>query len=175
MFHDARWLVLLVPFLTLAACNEAEPEAMQIDGTQAMEGQVDGHVHAAEGSAAHDELPLRAIMQQLAVDLAGFTHALLLEDFETMTARSGAIAEHAHIAPDDVRRIEAELGDEMAMFEAADEAVHLTAERLHQAAEARDFNAILTRLDEIHRGCVACHTQFRERLRTDLATSATQR
>jgi cytochrome c556 len=103
-------------------------------------------------------------MQQLSADLAAFTHALWVDDDTMMVARSTAIADHAHFAPEDVRRLQESLGLDLVHFEAADDAVHRTAIRLRAAAEAADRNRILTELAQLQSGCVSCHTRFRERI-----------
>lgn len=124
--------------------------------------------HAAdETGAGHETHPLRPIMQRLASDMAGFTHALWLEDYDEMTARAAAIAEHPHISAEEIERIGAELGPEMAAFESADEAVHLSSVRLHEAAQARQLDDVLATLSEVQSGCMACHIRFRDPLRTD--------
>jgi cytochrome c556 len=116
----------------------------------------------------HDEegLPLLVVMQRMTVDMAGFAQGLWLEDYTEMTARADAIANHPHMSASEVQRIQAELGDEMVAFEEADETVHQAALRMHEAAGARDLDAILEALSEVQEGCVACHTRFRDRLRT---------
>ena len=130
------------------------------------------HAGHDAGAESHEALPLRPIMQQLAADLAGFSYALWLEDYATMSQRSAAMADHTHISPEEIQRIESILGAEMAAFEEADEAVHESSTQLHEAAEARDLEGVLGRLHEVQTGCITCHTQFRERLRTDNAGGA---
>jgi cytochrome c556 len=145
--------------------SEDRPEQHAAGAGHDAEHRVEAHAsdHGAEG---HEAMLLRTIMQQLSVDLAGFSHALWLEDGAAMTARAGAIADHAHMTPDEVQRIRTELGPEMDEFEAEDDAVHQSAIRLHAAAEAGHMEEVLQELNRIQRGCVSCHTRFRERLRT---------
>ncbi|HET9066207.1 MAG TPA: hypothetical protein VFN22_10355 [Gemmatimonadales bacterium] len=123
----------------------------------------DAHAH---GAADGEGLPLLPIMQQLGTDMMVLTQALMTEDHATVAIRAGAIAEHAPISAVEVARIQSVLGDEMHAFEELDHAVHNSSLLLHQAADAHDINAVLTHLSEVQRGCVACHQQFRERLRT---------
>jgi hypothetical protein len=68
-----------------------------------------------------------------------------------MTARAGAVADHAHIRSDEVQRIRTELGPKMDDFEADDDAVHQSAIRLHAAAEAGHMEEILQELDWLFR------------------------
>lgn len=122
--------------------------------------------HAADADDAHQEMALLPIMRQLAEDMAAMQTALWLEDFATVEQHASAIAEHAHMSAAEVARIRAELGTEMPQFEAADAAVHEASVQMHEAARDRDSDAVLDRLADVQRGCVACHEQFRERLRT---------
>ena len=64
-----------------------------------------------------------------------------------------------------VARNRTELGAKMPQFESADAAVRDASVQMHEARE-RDTDAVLDRLAEVQRGCVACHERFRKRLRT---------
>lgn len=164
---------LLVPvLLAFTACQSESPQPVEqrepeVEVTHTPADQA--HGHAAEHGEDGESLPLRPIMLMLASDLAAFTHALWLEDYEVMTERSASIAHHPHISQEEIQRIQSILGDEMHTFEELDENVHHGAERLHQAAESRQLDDVLARLSELQNGCMACHSQFRERLRTDTA------
>lgn len=169
------YVVLVLAVSVIGAC--ASPDSDPRDG--AIVGQSDGVAdqsamesgdtsHAATHGESHRELPLRPIMQQLGSNLAAFTHAMLLEDYDQMALFAHEIADHAHISADEISRISEALGPQMEDFEAFDLAVHEAAERLHAATEARNLDAILQELNTMQVGCMNCHTQFRERLRTDL-------
>ncbi len=122
--------------------------------------------HAAPGANGQALLP---IMQQLGTDMTALTYALMTDDHATVTRRAAAIANHAPIAAEEIERIHAALGPEMAAFEAVDESVHVASVRLHEAAQARQVDRVVERLGEVQRGCVSCHARFRERLRTNRA------
>ena len=55
----------------------------------------------------------------------------------------------------------------MEAFEAADAAVHEASVRMRDAAEAADMDTFLEQLATVQRGCVGCHSGFRESLRTN--------
>ncbi len=155
--------------LLMAACggNGAAPDDQEVpDAPVAATANPDqasaAHDHAA--AAGEGEL-LLAIMQRLNADMAGLSQGLWLEDWQVIAARSASIAGHAPIAPEEIERIQATLGDEMHAFEEADEAVHTAAVRMHEAAEARDMKQFLAAFTEVQQGCVSCHTSFRDRLR----------
>lgn len=123
----------------------------------------DSHAHGGSG----EPRSLLAIMQQLGVDMTSLTHGLMTDDAEMVAHAAETIANHAPIAPEDIERIHDTLGDEMVEFERLDDNVHELSVRLYDAAESGDTDQVLTLLNEVQRGCVACHTQFRERLRTN--------
>lgn len=131
-------------------------------------GQADGgHAHAAPGEAGMALLP---IMQGLGSNMTALTYALMTDDHQGVMEHSAAIAQHAPISAEDLQRIRDVLGADMARFEAVDESVHVASMRLHDVARAREPQQVVTRLAEVQSGCVSCHVQFRERLRTNPAT-----
>jgi cytochrome c556 len=138
------------------------PSAGRIADASTFGGQDDA------ADAAHDRLPLLPIMLRMSAGMAGLMQALWLENYEEMAAHASAVAGHAQISAQELERIQTELGPELAAFEAADEAVHEASIRMRDAAEARELEAFLEHLATVQRGCVECHSQFRERLRTNL-------
>lgn len=172
-----KWLLPAGLVVLVAGCADAGDDlgsAARSDpdtAAPAMAG-ADAGDHAAgdehHAGASHGSLPLRPIMQQLSADMAGLSQAIWFEDYDAMIASAAAVAEHPHISGEETARIEAELGSELATFEEMDHAVHEASERLYQAAEAREIGEVLDLFSEVQRGCVACHTEFRERLRTDM-------
>lgn len=168
MKRTAPYLLLATAML-LASCQSEAPrheEAHHEEPGHEEPGHGDGHAHHGEGVSG-EALPLRPIMQQLGSNMAGFIHALWIEEYAHMEEYAAAIAAHPHISEEELERIRTTLGEETAAFDAADVAVHEAAVRLHAAAEARDLDRILQELHEVQVGCMACHAQFRERLRTD--------
>lgn len=164
----ASKLPLVLALLLAAACQQppAEVGTTAGVGTTPVSGQTDS-ADAAGDTTAHEGEALRPIMQRLAGDMVGFMYALWLEDYPAMAERAHALADHVDISPAEMRRIETALGPDMAGFEEADHRVHEASERLYEAAQARQLNTVLDQLNEVQRGCVACHTKFRDRLRTD--------
>ena len=122
---------------------------------------------AGHGAPTEDGQALLPIMQKLGSEMTTLTYALMTDDYETVTRSAAAIAEHAPISAEELERIHTELGGDMAAFEAVDESVHVASVRLHEAAQARQRGLIVERLGNVQRGCVSCHTQFRELLRTE--------
>ena len=178
----ARTILMLTGIsILIGACGGAEPGAMagstdtpavapgnadSSPGTGDSAGQASvaatGHAHAPEGKGE----ALLVIMQQLGTSMTSLTYGLMTDDRAMVARSAAAIAEHAPIAPKELERIHGALDGEMAEFERLDEAVHGASVQLHQAAEAGRTQDVLTRLNEVQRGCVACHVKFRERLKT---------
>lgn len=135
------------------------------DAHDAAQGASADNVHAHAGTG--EPRPLLPIMQQLGTDMIALTHALMTDSTVLVAHAAEAIAHHPPIAQDDIARIQATLGEEMAEFERLDEEVHEASVRLHEAAQGGSSERVLTLLNEVQRGCVACHAQFRDRLRTN--------
>ncbi|HSJ65608.1 MAG TPA: cytochrome c [Gemmatimonadaceae bacterium] len=161
--------LVLAPALLLAIGCEGQADRAADDPSESTHAAAPHDpAHEAAGDSAHTELALRPIMVGLGAAMGTLTTALWIEDYETMTRSAAEIADHAHISSEELARIQAALGREMADFETIDGQVHDAAVRLHEAADARQLDSILVRLAAVQRGCVACHERFRDRLRTDL-------
>ena len=152
---------------TAAADSHAMPATPAGDEHAASEHAASEHAasaHAAEGEGGMALLP---IMQGLGTSMTALTYALMTDDHATVAKSASAIATHAPISAEELQRIARVLGSDMRAFEAVDESVHVASVRLHEAAQARQPDQVVTRLGEVQRGCVSCHAQFRERLRAD--------
>ena len=166
------WLQVGTLAAVVAACGDGSPDGIAVERADPPapapeESHSPDHAATADAHAGdHEALALRPIMQRLSSDMAGLAQAIWFEDYGAMTTTSAAIADHAHISEEELQRIEAELGPELSRFEEMDEAVHESAVRLHAAAAAGELDDVLDLFSEVQRGCVACHTEFRERLRT---------
>lgn len=174
MFRPLACLLSAVWLLSTAGCEQASEQvslgSSNPAGDRAQESATAGHEAPQHGDHSHADvqpLPLLPIMMQMQGHLAGLMQALWLESYADMATHARGVAAHAPISAEELARIEAELGPEMAAFEAADEAVHEASLRMLEAAEAEDMEAFLEQLATVQRGCVGCHSEFRERLRTN--------
>ena len=176
-------LILLLP-LVATACGPAadrpdtasqSPAATRVDsaahppatGDRATGAAGDAHAdHSAAGAGGQALLP---IMQRLGSEMNALTYALMTDDYQTVSRSAAAIAEHAPISAAELERIRSTLRGEMARFEAVDESVHVASLRLNEAARGPQLGLVVDRLGEVQRGCVSCHAQFREKLRTNRA------
>lgn len=183
-------VMLAFLLLTIVACRPAEDRsgaardsaaAAGADSpTHVAGGATDEHAGGSEAAGGHDAgghaavdgegQALLPIMQRLGSEMTALTHALMTDDYQTVTRSAAAIAEHAPISAAELERIHAELGADMARFEAMDESVHVASVRLREAAQGRQLDLVVQRLGEVQRGCVSCHVPFRERLRTNRST-----
>jgi len=147
-------MILIVPsFTLLAGCTDESPPSEQ--GTE---------VEVAEVETADPGL-LRSIMVDLGGDMSDISRGLWLEDLPTVAAAAAAIAEHPRVSDMERSRIQGALGANFADFIQSDRRVHDTAVRLSARAAAGDLTATLDQLAELQVSCVACHQEFRERLR----------
>ena len=173
MFRTLTCLLLTFCLHSLAGCEQAaepglpggDPARDAASGSAAVGPEKPEHPRDHTDANA-ESLPLLPIMLRMQADMAGLMHALWVESYADMSTHARAIAAHAQISAEELDRIQSELGSEMAAFEAADEAVHEASLRMQDSAEAEDLEAFLEHLATVQRGCVGCHTSFRERLRT---------
>ena len=108
---------------------------------------------------------LRFIMVGLGADMNEISRGLGLEDLAIVEIAARAIAEHPHASDTERTRIQGILGPDFARFVQGDRRVHGTAVRLSAAAAAGEWASTLDELAELQAGCVACHQDFRARLR----------
>jgi hypothetical protein len=167
--HRPVFLLLLALVPAVASCTRPAREGAAAAGADTLPAATQAAAEHAggDGTAAHAALRLRPIMQKLDNDMAALSHGLWMEDYVEIAARAAAVADHPHVAPEEMQRIQGILGPEMSRFVAADQTVHDAAVRLRGTAEATRMDGVLQHLGEVQAGCISCHTQFRERLRTD--------
>lgn len=144
------------------ATDRSEPARDSAGAAAPDEHSAAGHSPAAEGGEA-----LLPIMQRLGGEMNALTYALMTDDAETVARSAAAIAAHAPVSAAELDRVRTVLQADMARFEAVDESVHIAAARLREAAQSRKPDLVVQRLGEVQRGCVSCHAQFREQLRTN--------
>jgi cytochrome c556 len=118
-----------------------------------------------------DTKPLRLLMVGLAQDMARINTGIWHEDYDLIREGASSIANHPKIPPDQIAKIKNALGEDFQNFVRYDKAVHGTATELVSAAKARDWSGVLSKYTEIRDGCVGCHTAYRDRLRSVLASS----
>lgn len=117
-------------------------------------------------SAQAEEHSLKAVMKHLGMEMHHISDGLLVADYEQVARAASTISGHGHLSKEDEARIASHLGKEMVQFQNADELVHHRALELAQAAKSRSATLTAQRYGELISGCVACHAQFQERLRT---------
>lgn len=114
--------------------------------------------------AADDGPSLQVIMQGLRDDLIVVTDGLLSGNLDQVITGATAIAEHPRIPPDEVQRVAADLGPEMAAFKQFDLAVHDAAVEIGAAAGEGDQDAAHAAYRRMLDGCFACHAGYKERV-----------
>lgn len=171
----ARLPILAPALLLFIGCGDTAPETERATtGDHDLAATTDhdqdhGHDHGHD-HADGEPMSFLVIMQRLGADMTALTHGLWIEDYASMSERAASIASHPPIVAADTERIREILGHEYEAFNQADHDVHVASEALHRAVEARDLDAILGRLADVQRGCVACHSGYRDRLLTEGST-----
>ena len=107
-------------------------------------------------------------MAGLQEDMAGLDRGLWTEDFDGIAARATAVADHPTVPAAEAQAIAAVLGPDMAGFKEEDTRVHDRAVEVGELAEAGALDGVLAARAELARGCVDCHTRFRDRIRAGL-------
>ena len=115
-------------------------------------------------SASGDAATLKEIMQGLRNDFVRIGDGLLHDDFAEVAAGARGIAEHPRIPPDQVKRVATELGADMPEFKQMDKHVHDLSLRILSAAQSSDAEMALQSYLEMTEGCLACHSNYKERV-----------
>lgn len=118
-----------------------------------------------------DDPTLKEIMQGLRDDFVRIGDGLLHDNFEQVAEGALGIAEHPKIPPDQVKRVAAELGEEMPGFKLMDKHVHDLSLQVKAAAEASDRETALWSYLDMMEGCMACHVSYKERIAAILSES----
>jgi hypothetical protein len=118
----------------------------------------------AEQTSVDGSATLRAVMDGLRTDMIHLSEGLWTGSFDRVARSAEAVADHPPVSPAERQRVHAALGEDFPTFVAADRHVHDMALRLREAAEREDTVAVLNSLSDLQKGCIACHTSFRERL-----------
>lgn len=128
--------------------------------------RLDAARSADTAGVAAEPSSLLAIMRGLEVDMDRVSHALWAERYDSLAAAARAVADHPKVGPEERARILGTLGERAAEFQQADVRVHDAGVELAAAAEARDEERVVRALGALQAGCVACHADFRESLRS---------
>jgi hypothetical protein len=151
-----------------AACAEA-PDAGEEAAADTAAAAADTAEPQDPAAAARAALPgLFNIMVGLQGDAYRISRGLWTEQLDTIAAAARSIANHPQVTADELRVVQGILGDDIVAFRALDMQVHDLAVRLGEAAAAGDLEAVVATDAELRAGCVECHTQFRDRLRSGI-------
>ena len=150
-------------------------ESPSVSSSEEPTAAVQEDQEAVEG-APRVALPgLFSIMAGLQADMATVSRGLWIENFDTIAAGATAVADHPMVPQGERQRIAEILGGDMSRFGAMDQAVHDLAVRLAEAADRGAVDEVLSAEAELRRGCVDCHSTFRDRLRDALANGSPTR
>lgn len=123
-------------------------------------------VAAQEQAAESEELTtLRQVMPALGLSATRIQEALWRDDFAAVAHEARAIVGHAGLSKDEQERVIGKLGKATAWFSEADAKVHKSALAIAAAADKKDAAQVVKALGSMQEGCVACHANYRARLR----------
>lgn len=109
--------------------------------------------------------PLKPLMVGLAQDMDRIATGLWYEDYDLIQQGAQGIAQHPKIPPSQIATIKKTLGDQFSTFVQYDKTVHRTASTLVNAAEAKNWSDVMKAHERLQRGCLSCHTAYRDQLR----------
>lgn len=109
-------------------------------------------------------LPLIPMMQQLLSDMNQVNTGIFTENYEMIARGSHAIADHPAMTPSDKQLIKQTLGNDFPQFVKIDMQVHHHADSIAAAARNHDMREVLRHQNIVKRGCVSCHSEFRQRI-----------
>lgn len=113
-----------------------------------------------------DEQRLLPMMKTLMVQMNRINTGIYMQDYRLIDTTAHNIAHHPKIAADQLAKIKQALGEDMKKFKRYDFAmVHSHADSMSLAARQENMRRVLEHYEVVQRGCVGCHTEFRDRLR----------
>ena len=115
--------------------------------------------------AGAEEFSLLQIMQQLGRDLNQISDGMWREDYAAIAAAAQSIAEHPQPPMAERSKIISGLGADAGRFRQGDQTVHDAAMAVKEAAGQENNEHVLKRYNDLVKGCMDCHTNFRARVR----------
>ena len=128
-----------------------------LSGTLMMAG-----LFPAERTPQPRTMPLVPMMRLLLSDIYRVDEGIYLEDYTMIEDGAGAIADHPAMTEEDKKRIKETLGKMMPRFVSFDMTVHHHADSMRLAAVQQNMSEVLRHYSIVQRGCVDCHTRFRD-------------
>jgi len=104
---------------------------------------------------------LQDVMEELGRDLQAVTGAISKEDWALVARLAADIAHHPEPALSEKARILAWLGTDAGKFRRFDGQLREAAVAMGEAATQGDGQAVIARLAEVQKDCLACHQSFR--------------
>lgn len=120
---------------------------------------------AADEAEPHALTTLKQVMPALGLSATRIQEALWRDDFAAVAHEARAIVGHAGFSKQEQERIIGKLGKDTAWFSQADAKVHKSAVEIAEAADKKDAAKVVKALGNMQEGCVACHSNYRARLR----------
>lgn len=119
----------------------------------------------SKSAMADDPENLKDVMQTLSADMQFVLKGILDEDFSLIAKKAEAVAYHDEPPLTHRLRILAELKTELPSFKKHDDNVHIASVAMKESAEKKDMTGVLESYSKTVAACVACHENYRERIR----------
>ena len=103
-------------------------------------------------------------MIALESDMEELIRAINYGDLKSIEERATEIADHEKPPLSERQEIMGFLKEDMAGFKGADTEVHDSASELAASAKRGDIEGVLNNYAKTLRGCVKCHSEYRERV-----------
>jgi len=107
---------------------------------------------------------LKTIMNGLLEDTKLLTEGIFLEDFAKIELAANNIANHPKPSPETLKKVKANLVEEMGVFKGFDMEVHNAALEIAMSASNEDLTRVVSLYHQVIDGCQSCHNQYKNRI-----------
>ena len=118
---------------------------------------------------------LKIIMNGLLDDTKLLTEGIFLEDFTKIRLAANNIANHPKPSSETLKKVKANLAEEMGLFKGFDIKVHNASLEIAKSASNKDLVSVVSTYHKMIDGCLSCHSQYKNRISSVLNSSAEEK
>jgi cytochrome c556 len=107
---------------------------------------------------------LKSVMQGLLKETQQLTQGIILQDFSLIAQSASKIADHPTPSMMTKIKLMKALGTDMVKFKSKDDVVHNSSVAIVKYAQEKNLAAIQQKYQIMIDGCVACHSEFKEKV-----------
>ncbi|MBI5237962.1 MAG: cytochrome c [Deltaproteobacteria bacterium] len=115
-------------------------------------------------NAVFAELELRGVMKELGGLTEGIVTAINKGDFDAIYKNALAVNNYRRPSTTEMTKILDFLKADAKGFNDADTAALTALQNLAEAAEGKDIDRVIEQFSSLLKGCVGCHTKYRDRI-----------